>query len=49
MNNAKIGKNAKLYRCLVADDVKVPDGMVLGSKDSKEILLVTKKTVSGGE
>ena len=49
MNNAKIGKNAKLYRCLVADDVKVPEGMVLGSKDSKEILLVTKKTVSGGE
>ena len=49
MNNAKIGKNAKLYRCLVADDVKVPEGMVLGSKDSKEILLVTKKTVSEGE
>ena len=49
MNNAKIGKNAKLYRCLVADDVKIPEGMVLGSKDSKEILLVTKKTVSGGE
>ncbi len=49
MNGAKIGKNAKLYRCLVADGVKVPDGMVLGSKNSKEILLVTKKTISGGE
>ena len=49
MNNAKIGKNAKLYRCLVADDVRIPDGMILGTKDSKEILLVTKKTVSEGE
>lgn len=49
MNEAKIGKNAKLYRCLVADGVKVPEGMVLGSKNSKEILLVTKKTISGGE
>ena len=49
MNNAKIGKSAKLYRCLVADDVRIPDGMILGTKDSKEILLVTKKTVSEGE
>ena len=42
MNNASIGKGAKLYRCLVADDVKVPDNMVLGKKGSKEILLVSK-------
>jgi len=46
MNGAKVGKNAKLYRCLVADGVKVPDGMSLGSKNSKEILLVTKALVA---
>ena len=33
----------------VADDVRVPEGMTLGSKNSKEILLVTKKLVSEGE
>ena len=49
MNGAKIGKNARLYRCLVADNVRVPDGMTLGKKDSKEILLVTRKLVSEGE
>ena len=42
MNDAVIGKGAKLTRCLVADDVRVPDGMVLGKKNSKDILLVSK-------
>ena len=46
MNNAHIGKNAKLYRCLVQDDAKVPDGMVLGKKNSKEILLVSKDLIA---
>lgn len=46
MNNAVIGKNAKLVRCLVADDVKVPDNMVLGKKNSKEILLVSKQLIA---
>ena len=46
MNNAVIGNGAKLYRCLVADDVKVPDGMVLGKKNSKEILLVSKQLIA---
>ena len=46
MNNAVIGKGAKLTRCLVADDVKVPDGMVLGSKDSDNILLVSKALIA---
>ena len=46
MNNASIGKGAKLYRCLVADDVKVPDNMVLGKKNSKEILLVSKQLIA---
>ncbi|MDO4197527.1 MAG: glucose-1-phosphate adenylyltransferase [Erysipelotrichaceae bacterium] len=42
MNNAVIGKGAKLTRCLVMDDVKVPEKAVLGSKNSKDILLVSK-------
>ncbi|MBR3227611.1 MAG: glucose-1-phosphate adenylyltransferase, partial [Erysipelotrichaceae bacterium] len=46
MNGARIGKNARLYRCLVADDVKVPEGVTLGSRNSKDILLVTRKLVS---
>ena len=46
MNNAKIGKGAKLNRCLVADDVRIPDGMVLGKKTSKEILLVSKSLIA---
>ena len=46
MNGAKIGKNAKLTRCLVMDDVKVPDGMKLGDKNSEKILLVTRKLIN---
>ena len=46
MTNAHIGKGAKLYRCLVADDVRVPDKMVLGKKNSKEILLVSKALIA---
>ena len=46
MNNAVIGKGAKLYRCLVADDVKVPEGITLGKKNSKEILLVSKALIA---
>jgi len=46
MNGAKIGNNARLNRCLVADGVRVPDGMVLGSRNSKDILLVTKALVA---
>lgn len=46
MNNAVIGKGAKLCRCLVADDVKVPENMVLGMKNSKDILLVSKELVA---
>ncbi len=46
MNNAVVGKGAKLTRCLVADDVRIPDNMTLGSKSSKEILLVSKALIS---
>ena len=46
MNRAVIGKGAKLNRCLVADDVKVPENMVLGKKNSKEILLVSKAFIA---
>ena len=46
MNNAVIGKGAKLTKCLVADDVRIPDGMVLGKKDSAEVLLVSKALIA---
>ena len=45
MNDCVIGKGAELRRCLVQDGVRVPDGMKLGSKNSKNILLVTKAVV----
>ena len=46
MTNAIIGKDVKLNRCLVADGVKIPDGMVLGKKNSKDILLVSKQLIA---
>ena len=46
MNNAVVGKGAKLTRCLVADDVKIPDGMVLGKKNSVDILLGSKALIA---
>ena len=46
MTNATVGENCKLYRCLVADDVKIPDNSTFGKKDSKDILLVSKALVS---
>ena len=45
MNNVAVGKNVKLQRCLVADDVKIPDNMHLGNKNSDEILLVSKALI----
>ena len=42
MNGAVIGKGAVLNRCLVMDEVRVPENAVLGSKDSEDILLVSK-------
>ena len=51
MNNASVGENVRLTRCLVADDVRIPDGMVLGKKNSDEILLVSKSYIAkaGGD
>ena len=46
MNNVTVGKGAKLTRCLVADDVRIPEGMVLGKKNSDEILLVSKALIA---
>ena len=46
MNDAIIGAGAKLTRCLVADGVRVPDGMVLGKKNSENILLVSKSLIA---
>ena len=46
MNGVTVGKGAVLNRCLVAENTKIPDGMKIGKKDSKEILLVTNKLVA---
>ena len=40
---AKIGEGAKVYRCIVADDVEIAPGAVVGSPDSENIELVAKK------
>ena len=42
---AKIGEGAKVTRCIVADDVEVAPGAVVGSADSEHIELVAKKYV----
>lgn len=49
MNDAKVSKGARLTRCLVAEGVVVPEGMVLGSEDSENILLVTRSLVKENE
>ncbi len=46
MNDAVVGEGAVINRCLVADGVRIPDGMVLGNKDNKEILLVSKSFIA---
>ena len=46
MRNVTVGKNAKLVRCLVADGTRIPNGMKLGNRNSKEVLLVTNKLIS---
>ncbi|HAE15166.1 MAG TPA: hypothetical protein DCG51_01335 [Erysipelotrichaceae bacterium] len=43
MPGAVVGEGAKVTRCIVADDVVVPAGAVLGSADSEHIKLVAKE------
>lgn len=43
MPGAVVGEGAKVTRCIVADDVVVPAGAVLGSADSEHIQLVAKE------
>ena len=47
MPNVKVGKGAKIYRAIVADGVKIDDGAVVGSPDSDEIVLVSKRVKKG--
>ncbi len=47
MPNVKVGKGAKVYRAIVADGVKIDDGAVVGSPDSDEIVLVSKRVKKG--
>jgi glucose-1-phosphate adenylyltransferase len=41
----KVGDGAKITRCIVADDVEIAPGAILGSADSENIELVAKKYV----
>ncbi len=47
MPGAHVGKNAKVYRALVAEDVKIDDGAKVGSPKSKEIALIAKRVKKG--
>ena len=47
MPNVKVGKGAKIYRAIVADGVKIDDGAVVGSPDSEEIVLISKRVKKG--
>ena len=47
MPNVKVGKGAKIYRTIVADGVKIDDGAVVGSPDSDEIELISKRVKKG--
>ena len=47
MPNVKVGKDAKIYRAIVADGVKIDDGAVVGSPDSEEIVLISKRVKKG--
>ncbi|MEY8380850.1 glucose-1-phosphate adenylyltransferase [Ileibacterium valens] len=42
MPGVKIGKGAKVYRAIVAEKVVIGDNSVVGSPDSKDIILVAK-------
>ena len=45
MPNAVIGEGAKVTRCIVADNVEISPGAVVGHKDSEHIELIAKKRV----
>ena len=45
MPNAVVGEGAKVTRCIVAGDVEIAPGAVVGNKDSEHIELVAKKRV----
>ena len=47
MPGAHVGKNAKVYRALVAEDVKIDAGAKVGSPKSKEIALIAKRVKKG--
>ena len=47
MPNVKVGKGSKIYRAIVADGVKIDDGAVVGSPDSDEIVLISKRVKKG--
>ena len=47
MPGAYVGKNAKVYRALVAEDIKIDEGAKVGSLKSEEIALVAENVKKG--
>lgn len=47
MPGVSVGEGAKVYRAIVADGVKIDAGAVVGSPDSEEIVLVSKRVKKG--
>ncbi|MDO5439125.1 MAG: glucose-1-phosphate adenylyltransferase [Erysipelotrichaceae bacterium] len=47
MNNVVVGEGAKLERCLVMNDVKIPANAHFGDKNGDKILLVTPEMAEG--
>ena len=47
MPGVTIGAGAKVYRAIVAENVKVDPEAVVGSLDSKEIALISKRVKKG--
>lgn len=47
MPGVSVGEGAKVYRAIVADGVKIDPGAVVGSPDSEEIALISKRVKKG--
>ena len=47
MPGVTVGEGAKVYRAIVADGVKIDPGAVVGSLDSEEIALISKRVKKG--
>lgn len=46
MNNAYVAQGAKVEKCLVMPDVRIPAGMKIGDRQSEKVLLVSKALIN---